>query len=69
MDIKHLLSRNPLKPAFQGQSPLTPIRASVAKWVGFEGGLGVCAAELLKSSSSGAWMLLVDADQLPTLSA
>jgi ergothioneine biosynthesis protein EgtB len=38
-DIKHLLSRNPLKPAFHGLRPLAPIRAGVAQWVGFEGGL------------------------------
>jgi ergothioneine biosynthesis protein EgtB len=38
-DIKHLLSRNPLKPAYQKQWPLTPIRARSRRWVGFAGGL------------------------------
>jgi ergothioneine biosynthesis protein EgtB len=38
-DVKHLLSRNPLKPAYHGQWPLIPIRASEPTWVGFEGGL------------------------------
>src|SRR5216117_854765 len=38
-DLKHLLSRNPQKPAYQKQWPLTPIRARDARWIGFEGGL------------------------------
>jgi len=38
-DIKHLLSRNPLKPAYQKQWPLTPIRARAPRWIGFAGGL------------------------------
>jgi ergothioneine biosynthesis protein EgtB len=38
-DLKHLLSRNPLKPAYQKQWPLTPIRARAPHWIGFEGGL------------------------------
>jgi ergothioneine biosynthesis protein EgtB len=38
-DVKHLLSRNPLKPAYQKQWPLTPIRARSRRWVGFTGGL------------------------------
>jgi ergothioneine biosynthesis protein EgtB len=38
-DLKHLLSRNPLKPAYQKQWPLTPIRARAPRWVGFAGGL------------------------------
>ncbi|HEV8107211.1 MAG TPA: ergothioneine biosynthesis protein EgtB [Burkholderiales bacterium] len=38
-DVKHLLARNPLKPAYQKQWPLTPIRAREPRWIGFEGGL------------------------------
>ena len=38
-DLKHLLSRNPLKPAYQKQWPLTPIRAREPRWIAFEGGL------------------------------
>jgi ergothioneine biosynthesis protein EgtB len=38
-DLKHLLSRNPQKPAYQKQWPLTPIRARDPKWIAFEGGL------------------------------
>jgi ergothioneine biosynthesis protein EgtB len=38
-DLKHLLSRNPLKPAYQKQWPLTPIRAREPHWIGFAGGL------------------------------
>lgn len=38
-DVKHLLSRNPLKPSYQKQWPLTPIRARKRGWVSFEAGL------------------------------
>ena len=38
-DVKHLLSRNPLKPAYCRQWPLTPIRAREPRWIGFAGGL------------------------------
>src|SRR5688572_19906884 len=38
-DLKHMLSRNPLRPAYQKQWPLTPIRARAPNWVGFAGGL------------------------------
>jgi len=38
-DLKHLLSRNPLKPAYQKQWPLTQIRARARSWIGFAGGL------------------------------
>jgi len=38
-DLKHLLSRNPLKPAYQKQWPLTEIRPRARTWIGFAGGL------------------------------
>ena len=38
-DLKHMLSRNPLKPAYQKQWPLTAIHARAPKWVGFAGGV------------------------------
>jgi ergothioneine biosynthesis protein EgtB len=38
-DVKDLLSRNPLRPAYQKQWPLTPIRARKPWWISFEGGL------------------------------
>ncbi|MDH3288809.1 MAG: ergothioneine biosynthesis protein EgtB [Betaproteobacteria bacterium] len=38
-DVKHLLSRNPLKPAYQKQWPLTPIRARDRGWKPLEAGL------------------------------
>ena len=38
-DLKHLLSFNPLKPAYQQQWPLTPIRGRNPAWVGYECGL------------------------------
>ena len=34
-DLKHLLSRNPLKPAYQKTWPLTPIRACARSWLRF----------------------------------
>ena len=38
-DLKHLLSRNPLKPAYQKQWPLTEIRAREPRWIAFDGGV------------------------------
>jgi ergothioneine biosynthesis protein EgtB len=38
-DLKHLFSRNPLKPAYQKQWPLTEIRPRARSWIGFPGGL------------------------------
>jgi ergothioneine biosynthesis protein EgtB len=38
-DVKHLLSRNPLKPVYRKQWPLTTIHARTRRWVGFAGGL------------------------------
>jgi len=37
-DLKHLLSRNPLRPAYQKPWPLTPIRARVRGWIDYPGG-------------------------------
>jgi len=37
-DLKHLLSRNPLRPAYQRPWPLTPIHPRVRSWIDFEGG-------------------------------
>jgi ergothioneine biosynthesis protein EgtB len=39
MDGKHLFSRNPLKPAYQKQWPLTQISARERSWVSFDVGL------------------------------
>jgi ergothioneine biosynthesis protein EgtB len=38
-DVKHLLSRNPFKPAYQKLWPLTPIHARARHWLSFEAGL------------------------------
>ena len=38
-DVKHLLSRNPLKPIYQKQWPLTTIQSRQPYWVRFEEGL------------------------------
>jgi ergothioneine biosynthesis protein EgtB len=38
-DIKHLLSRNPLKPAYEQRWPLTPIQGRRPRWVQYAGGL------------------------------
>jgi ergothioneine biosynthesis protein EgtB len=35
-DVKHLLSRNPLKPAYQKQWRLTPIQLRNRGWIGFD---------------------------------
>jgi ergothioneine biosynthesis protein EgtB len=45
-DIKHLLSRNPLKPAYQEQWPLTAIHACARRWIS-------CAAGLREIGYSG----------------
>ena len=38
-DVKHLLSKNPLQPAYQRTWPLTPVRARAPAWIGYDGGL------------------------------
>jgi ergothioneine biosynthesis protein EgtB len=38
-DLKHLLSKNPLKPAYQKRWPLTPVEARRSRWLRYEGGL------------------------------
>ena len=38
-DVKHLLSRNPMRPAYEKSWPLTPIRGRETQWIGFEAGL------------------------------
>ncbi len=35
-DVKHMLSRNPLKPAYQKQWPLTPVQAQQRRWLDFD---------------------------------
>ncbi|HEY8068343.1 MAG TPA: ergothioneine biosynthesis protein EgtB [Burkholderiales bacterium] len=37
-DLKHLLSRSPLKPAYQRPWPLTQVRARVRGWIDYAGG-------------------------------
>jgi len=38
-DLKHLLSRNPLQPAYRERWPLTPVKPRPSRWIGFAGGL------------------------------
>jgi ergothioneine biosynthesis protein EgtB len=38
-DLKHLLSKNPLKPAYQARWPLTGVEAKKPRWHRYEGGL------------------------------
>ncbi len=38
-DLKHLLAKNPLKPAYQKRWPLTPVEKKQARWLPYEGGL------------------------------
>ncbi len=44
-DLKHLLSRNPLRPAYRKKWPLTPVRARKPRWLGFEGGVHLIGHE------------------------
>ena len=37
-DVKHLLSRNPLRPAYQKAWPLTPVHLAPREWIGIAGG-------------------------------
>jgi ergothioneine biosynthesis protein EgtB len=37
-DIKHLLSKSPLEPAYSERWPLVPVRPARSRWVGFPGG-------------------------------
>jgi len=37
-DVKHLLSRNPMKPAYQKAWPLTPVHLGTREWIGIAGG-------------------------------
>ena len=38
-DLKHLLSRNPLQPAYMERWPLTPVKPRPSRWIGFAGGM------------------------------
>ena len=38
-DLKHLLSKNPLKPAYQNRWPLTTIQGRKSRWVSYRGGV------------------------------
>ena len=38
-DLKHLLSRNPLQPAYMERWPLTPVKPRAPRWIGFAGGM------------------------------
>lgn len=38
-DLKHLLSKNPLKPPYQSRWPLTPVESRNKRWHRFDGGL------------------------------
>jgi len=38
-DVKHLFSRNPLRPAYLRQWPLTTIQARKPRWIGLQGGV------------------------------
>jgi ergothioneine biosynthesis protein EgtB len=38
-DLKHLLSKNPQRPAYQTRWPLTPVEARTLQWLRFDGGL------------------------------
>lgn len=37
-DVKHLLSRNPLRPAYRKNWPLTPVHGATGRWIAVAGG-------------------------------
>jgi ergothioneine biosynthesis protein EgtB len=51
-DLKHLLSKNPLKPAYQERWPLTAIQGRQPRWVGYSGGLISVGREIDSHSDS-----------------
>jgi ergothioneine biosynthesis protein EgtB len=40
-DVKHLFSRNPLRPVYSKSWPLTPVHVTRPRWIGFGGGAHV----------------------------
>jgi ergothioneine biosynthesis protein EgtB len=68
-DVKHLLSLNPLKPAYQKQWPLTPISARKRGWIPFAEGLyeiGHGGAEFCFDNETPRHRVWLDAFQLAT---
>ncbi len=66
-DVKHLLSRNPAKPAYQKQWPLTPIRARERRWISFDAGLreiGHCGPEFCFDNETPRHRAWLDAFQI-----
>ena len=66
-DVKHLLSRNPLKPAYQKQWPLTPIEVRERRWISFEAGLreiGHSGADFCFDNETPRHRVWIDAFQI-----
>ena len=62
-DVKHLLSLNPLKPAYRKQWPLTPVRAREPHWIGFAGGpyeIGYCGTDFCFDNETPRHRVWVD---------
>src|SRR4029077_11366483 len=66
-DLKHLLSRNPLKPVYQKQWPLTSIYARARRWIPFEGGMreiGHSGGDFCFDNETPRHRVLLDAFQI-----
>jgi ergothioneine biosynthesis protein EgtB len=68
-DLKHLLSRNPLKPAYQKPWPLTSIRARVRGWIAHPAGqyeIGHAGGEFCFDNETPRHRVWLDAFQIAT---
>jgi ergothioneine biosynthesis protein EgtB len=66
-DVKHLLSLNPLKPAYRKQWPLTQVRAREPHWIGFAGGqyeIGHCGTDFSFDNEAPRHRVWVDAFEI-----
>lgn len=68
-DLKHLFSRNPLKPAYQRQLPLTPIGTQARRWNDYEEGvhtIGHAGPDFCFDNETPRHRVWLDAFQLAT---
>ena len=61
-DVKHLLSCNPMKPAYEKSWPLTPVHRREARWIAFEEGVRVsgCTAHFVTEQLDEGPVILQD---------
>jgi ergothioneine biosynthesis protein EgtB len=68
-DVKHMLSRNPLKPAYQKQWPLTPVQRRKRGWIAHDAGLhdiGHAGGEFCFDNETPRHRVWLDAFQMAT---